>query len=112
MIAPGRRSRVEEEHLVSSSMLNVWMSIIGDIVPLPSDAKKTELDKIQGFSREGADVSFVDRSRAYYRSHNAVDMLLVAGSAFIKGFTFGYPVAFSPRPYPVLRRLDRTVKKA
>ena len=106
-----RSARVEERRRMSRSIALFWVAILGSIQPLPHDAQRGALDLIQGIGTEESQYEFADCSRVFYRSIDARDHILVAGSAFLKGFRHGYEVAIPPRQWKMLRRLDRARKK-
>ena len=85
-------AKIEKEKHNSHLICNVCSTVIGLIRTLPDDAKADELDKIQGLGTVELQVLCACRSRAFYRSINAVDQSLVKISAFTKGYGEGFEV--------------------
>jgi len=108
---PSKVAKIEKEKHNSHLIYDVWSTVIGLIRTLPDDTKADELDKIQGLGTVELQVLFVCRSRALYRSIDAVDQSLVTISAFTKGYGEGFEVAQPQRPFPMLRCLHRVRKK-
>jgi len=110
-ILPNNASRVNEQHRISNSILSVWLAIIDAIKPILSDAAEEELDTIQGVTRKESHVKHADRSRAFYRSIDAVDHVVLSAAAFTKGYVYGLDVGIPPRKFPTLRQANRVVPK-
>mmetsp|Transcript_41822 Transcript_41822/g.71546 ORF Transcript_41822/g.71546 Transcript_41822/m.71546 type:complete len:222 (+) Transcript_41822:1282-1947(+) len=99
-----RIKKADEKCRMSNAILKVWLSILNSICPLQTDCNATDMDVIQGFGDEETQVLFADRSRAYYKSIDAIDHILEAASAFLKGFRNGCEVALPTRQYSIVRR--------
>ena len=107
-LSSNKKSRSMEQRRISRSIAIVWLNIISDIKAIEQN---TDLDVIQGLDNEQAITRFADRSSVLYRAEDAAEHILVAGSAFIKGFATGCKVAIPPRPYAILSCLHRVSRK-
>ena len=111
-ISPTKEAQAQVEDRMSACSLNVWMSILGGIGPIPEDACASTLDQIQGIGGVDCKLLFADRLRAFYCCLDAIDHIMVAGSAFIKRYKNRCKVAIPPHRFAILRCLHWLRPKA
>lgn len=107
-ISPDRAAKAIDQRRMSHSIVLFWVSILGDIQPFDDDANAKLLDKIQGIGNEDKSELHLDRSRGFWRCHDAIAHIRTAAAAFKKGFELGLEVQLTKREFPILCTLHRS----